>query len=199
MPSLRYTVTFDESVSGVDGADFTLALTGTASGRIASVTRIDGRTYQVLVDNLSGAGNVRLDLNASNTGIVDVAGNPISGGLDGSTYTIDRVAPTVTSVTVPASGTYTFTTNPANGNTIVLNGVTWTFTTGTPSGAQTKIQSTVSDTLVALVRDLNASGSASLNVATYTLNGLVVTITYDAVGAGGNAYPGALRLAGCCA
>jgi len=105
--SLRYTVTFDESVSGVDGADFTLALTGTASGRIASVTRIDGRTYQVLVDNLSSAGNVRLDLNASNTGIVDVAGNPISGGLDGSTYTIDRVAPTVTSVTVPASGTYT--------------------------------------------------------------------------------------------
>lgn len=105
--SLRYTVTFDESVSGVDSADFTLAVTGTASGRIASVTRIDGRTYQVLVDNLAGAGDVRLDLNARDTGIVDVAGNPISGGLDGSTYLIDRVAPTVTSVTVPARGTYT--------------------------------------------------------------------------------------------
>ncbi len=105
--SLRYTVTFDESVVGVDSADFTLAVTGSASGRIASVTRIDGRTYQVLVDNLAGAGNVRLDLNASNTGIADVAGNPITGGLDGSTYTIDRVAPSVTSVSVPASGTYT--------------------------------------------------------------------------------------------
>ncbi|MEG1959556.1 MAG: DUF4347 domain-containing protein [Pseudomonas sp.] len=105
--SLRYTVTFDESVSGVDSADFTLALTGTVSGRIASVTRIDGRTYQVLVDNLAGAGNVRLDLNTSNTGIVDVAGNSISGGLNGSTYTIDRVAPSVTSVTTPASGAYT--------------------------------------------------------------------------------------------
>ncbi|WP_425928250.1 DUF4347 domain-containing protein [Pseudomonas sp. NyZ201] len=105
--SLRYTVTFDESVSGVDSADFSLALTGSANGRIASVTRIDGRTYQVLVDNLSGVGNVRLDLNASNTGITDIAGNPISGGLAGSVYSIDRVAPSVTSVSVPASGTYT--------------------------------------------------------------------------------------------
>ncbi|MDR0281234.1 MAG: DUF4347 domain-containing protein [Paucimonas sp.] len=98
--SLRYTVTFDESVNGVDSADFALAVTGSASGRIASVTRIDGRTYQVLVDNLSGAGNVRLDLKASNTGIVDVAGNPLTGGLEGSTYTIDRVAPSVTAIEV---------------------------------------------------------------------------------------------------
>lgn len=105
--SLRYTVTFDESVTGVDSADFSLAFTGSASGRIALVTRIDGGTYQVLVDKLSGAGDVRLDLNASNTGIADIAGNPITGGLEGSAYSIDRVAPTVTSVTVPASGTYT--------------------------------------------------------------------------------------------
>ncbi|MFW3898427.1 DUF4347 domain-containing protein [Pseudomonas bharatica] len=105
--SVRYTVTFNESVSGVDSADFTLAFTGSASGRIASVTRIDGSTYQVLVDNLSGAGNVRLNLSASGTGIVDVAGNPITGGLNGSVYSIDRVAPSVTSVSVPPSGTYT--------------------------------------------------------------------------------------------
>ncbi|MEN5301117.1 DUF4347 domain-containing protein [Pseudomonas sp. TWI628] len=105
--SVHYTVTFNENVSGVDSADFSLAFTGSANGRIASITRIDGRTYEVLVDNLAGAGNVRLDLNGSNTGIVDVAGNPVSGGLAGSVYSIDRVAPSVTSVGVPASGTYT--------------------------------------------------------------------------------------------
>ncbi|MBK5012939.1 DUF4347 domain-containing protein [Pseudomonas sp. S60] len=105
--SLRYTVTFDESVTGVDSADFALALTGSASGRIASVTRIDGRTYLVVVDNLSGAGTVRLDLSASNTGITDGVGNPINGGLQGSTYSLDRVAPLVTSVSVPAPGAYT--------------------------------------------------------------------------------------------
>lgn len=104
--SVRYTVTFDESVSGVDSADFSLAFTGTASGRIASVEQVNGRTYTIVVDNLAGAGNVRLDLNSTGTGIVDIAGNPITGGLEGSSYSIDRVAPSVTSVGVPASGTY---------------------------------------------------------------------------------------------
>ena len=104
--SVRYTVTFDESVSGVDSADFSLAFTGTASGRIASVEQVNGRTYTIVVDNLAGVGNVRLDLNSTGTGIVDIAGNPITGGLEGSSYSIDRVAPSVTSVGVPASGTY---------------------------------------------------------------------------------------------
>lgn len=89
---------------------------------------------------------------------------------------------------IKASGTYTFTGNPTNGQTIILNGVTWTFVTGTPSGNQSKIQGTVADTVAELVRNLNASASASLTVATYTLNGLVVTITYDTIGTGGNSY-----------
>jgi len=64
----------------------------------------------------------------------------------------------------------------------------WTFVTGTPSGAQTKIRSTVQDTVVALVNDLNASANASLNVATYNCTSLVLNITYDVIGTGGNAY-----------
>ncbi|MBR7522572.1 DUF4347 domain-containing protein [Pseudomonas juntendi] len=104
--TLRYTVTFDESVSGVDSADFTLAFTGSASGRIAGVQQVDGRTYIVTVDSLAGAGNVRLDLNPSSTGIEDASGNPVRGGLAGSVYSVDRVAPSVTHVAVPVSGTY---------------------------------------------------------------------------------------------
>ncbi|WP_236185805.1 DUF4347 domain-containing protein [Pseudomonas juntendi] len=104
--TLRYTVTFDESVSGVDSADFTLAFTGSASGRIAGVQQVDGRTYIVTVDSLAGVGNVRLDLNPSSTGIEDASGNPVRGGLAGSVYSVDRVAPSVTHVAVPASGTY---------------------------------------------------------------------------------------------
>lgn len=104
--SVRYTVTFNEDVNGVDSADFSLAFTGSASGRIALVEQVNGRTYTILVDNLAGAGNVRLDLSASGTGIVDVAGNLINGGLQGAVYSLDRVAPSVSSVDVPASGTY---------------------------------------------------------------------------------------------
>ncbi|QPG62359.1 DUF4347 domain-containing protein [Pseudomonas sp. BIGb0427] len=104
--SLRYTVSFDESVSGVDLADFSLAFSASASGRISSVTQLDGRTYSVLVDNLSGVGTLRLDLNPTGTGITDAAGNALAGGLQGSSYSIDRVAPSVTAVAVPAAGSY---------------------------------------------------------------------------------------------
>jgi hypothetical protein len=104
--AIRYTVTFDETVNGVDSADFSLSFTGTSSGRIAAVERINGHTYSVLVDSLSGMGNVRLDLNASGSGIVDAAGNSLSGSLQGSSYSIDRVAPSISSVSLPAAGQY---------------------------------------------------------------------------------------------
>jgi hypothetical protein len=46
----------------------------------------------VVIDNLSGAGNVTLSLNGSGTGIVDAVDNAVTGGLTGETYAIDRVA-----------------------------------------------------------------------------------------------------------
>ncbi|RQP23189.1 DUF4347 domain-containing protein [Piscinibacter terrae] len=104
--SVGYTVTFSEDVSGVDASDFTLVATGGAAGSIASVTQVDAHTYTVTLNSVSGTGTLRLDLNASGTGIVDTAGNAITGGLDGAVYSVDRDAPTVSSVSVPANGTY---------------------------------------------------------------------------------------------
>ncbi|GGU56886.1 hypothetical protein GCM10009504_12330 [Pseudomonas laurentiana] len=104
--SVSFTITFDEDVSGVDTGDFVLALSGTANGTITSATRIDGRTWTVVVGNLSGVGNLGLNLNGSGTGIVDAANNSVTGGLTGATYAIDRVAPSVTGVDVPSNGTY---------------------------------------------------------------------------------------------
>ncbi|MEW5835206.1 MAG: Ig-like domain-containing protein, partial [Pseudomonadota bacterium] len=101
-----YTVTFSENVTGVDATDFTLGATGTAAGSIASVTQVDGHTYTVHVGTISGTGTLQLDLNASGTGIADIAGNAITSGLAGASYSVDRDAPTVTSVTVPPNGTY---------------------------------------------------------------------------------------------
>ncbi|MGR7921644.1 DUF4347 domain-containing protein [Zobellella denitrificans] len=104
--SVSYTVTFSEHVSGVDAADFSLVTTGTATGSIASVTQVDGQTYTVVVDGISGTGSIGLNLNGSGTGIADAAGNALTGGLAGESYSIDRDAPTVASVSVPANGTY---------------------------------------------------------------------------------------------
>lgn len=89
---------------------------------------------------------------------------------------------------IKASGTYTFVANPTAGQTIILNGVTWTFVSGTPTGNQTKIHSTVQNTVRALAQDLNASATAGIAVASYSLSGLVLNIYYDAIGTGGNAY-----------
>lgn len=104
--SVSFTVTFSEDVGGVDASDFDLVFGGGAGGSISSVTAVDGRTYTVVVGGLAGTGSLRLDLKGSGTGIVDSAGNAISGGLTGATYGIDRVAPSVTSVDVPTHGTY---------------------------------------------------------------------------------------------
>ncbi|MFG6456458.1 DUF4347 domain-containing protein [Pelomonas nitida] len=104
--SLGFTVSFSEDVSGVDATDFTLAATGSASGSITGVTQVDAHTYTVQLGNVAGTGNLQLNLKGSATGIVDVAGNVLSGGLAGEAYAVDRVVPTVTSIKLPTDGTY---------------------------------------------------------------------------------------------
>ncbi|BAL99988.1 MULTISPECIES: beta strand repeat-containing protein [Caldilinea] len=98
--SVRFTVTFSEAVTGVDGSDFSLATTGSIAG--ASVTGVSGSgsVYTVTVSTGTGSGTLRLDLKASGTGIQDLAGNPITGGFtSGEEYTVDKTAPTVVSIT----------------------------------------------------------------------------------------------------
>ncbi|MFB4391375.1 MULTISPECIES: Ig-like domain-containing protein [unclassified Pseudomonas] len=104
--SIRYTVTFSEAVNGVGIEDFLLVATGSAAGTLSGLTWIDARTVQVTVSGVSGIGTLGLNLNGSGTGITDMAGNAITGGLVGATYTVDRVAPQVTSVSVPVGVTY---------------------------------------------------------------------------------------------
>ena len=104
--SVSYTVTFSESVSGVDASDFSLIFTGSASGSIASVTTLNGQTYVVVVNGITGNGTLGLNLRNGGTGIADNAGNTLGGGLTGPAYAIDRTLPAVSSVSVPANGTY---------------------------------------------------------------------------------------------
>jgi len=68
--------------------DFDLKKTGSASGSIASVSGY-GTTYTVSINTITGWGTLRLDLNASGTGIIDNDLNPIVGGFtSGSTLTV---------------------------------------------------------------------------------------------------------------
>ncbi|RCL24753.1 pyrrolo-quinoline quinone, partial [Pseudomonas sp. AFG_SD02_1510_Pfu_092] len=105
-PSVRFTVTFSEPVNGVDLSDFSLASSGSASGTLSALRQLGDGVYEITVSGVSGTGTLGLDLKASGTGITDFAGNLLSGGLVGAAYSIDRDAPTVSSVGVPAAVPY---------------------------------------------------------------------------------------------
>lgn len=94
----------------------------------------------------------------------------------------------VSSLSVAATGTYTFTLNPTNNQTIILNGITWTFKTSGATGNQTNIGADLAATLTQLAIDLTASTSNSLVIALYTVSPTVLTITYRVGGTVGNAY-----------
>ncbi|MDT5269876.1 MAG: hypothetical protein QOH49_2062 [Acidobacteriota bacterium] len=84
-----FRVTFSEQVSGVDAADFAPTTTGSTNGTITNVSANTGTTFDVTVGPVTGTGTLRLDLKASGTGIIDVAGNAIVGGyITGQTYTV---------------------------------------------------------------------------------------------------------------
>ena len=94
------------------------------------------------------------------------------------------------SSTVKAYGSFTFSAQPANNSTITLNGVTWTFVTGSPTGNQTQIGVDLDATLTALATNLNASVDAEIAKVTYTADTAndQLDMEFDAAGTGGNSW-----------
>jgi hypothetical protein len=77
-PSVDYTLTFSEPVSGVDVSDFSLNVTGTVTGATVSNVTGSGDTYTVTVNTGSGDGTLALEIPATAT-VADLAGNPLAG------------------------------------------------------------------------------------------------------------------------
>lgn len=193
--SVQYTVTFSESVSGVDASDFTLSASGNANGSIAAVTG-SGTTWTVNVNNLTGNGTLRLDLNNSGTGVTDGAGNVVSGFTAGQAYTLDHTPPAAPSTPDMTSGTDTgqsstdnitanntpvFTGTAESGSTVTLydfNGTTVLGTTTADGGNWSITSSTLSDgahTLTAKATDAagnisNASSGLNITIDTVAPN-----------------------------
>ncbi|WEM94593.1 Ig-like domain-containing protein [Telluria mixta] len=201
--SVDYTVTFSDSVTGVDASDFALTASGTAAGHIAAVNG-SGTTYTVTVDSLAGDGTLRLDLNASGTGIQNGGSIAIGGGYtSGATYTLDHTAPNAPSTPDLSGGSDSGTSNTDNitanavpiitgtaeaGSTVTLydtNGTTVLGTTTTTNGTWSIAASTLADgnhRLTAKATD--AAGNVSNASAP-------LTIAIDTVAAA----PGAIALA----
>ncbi|MBB2483636.1 DUF4347 domain-containing protein [Mitsuaria sp. WAJ17] len=102
--SVSYSLVFSEAVTGLGVEDLSLVSSGTATGTLRSLTQVDARTYTVVLDGLSGVGELSLRLNASGSGIADAAGNALASGGPSQSYQLNPVVtpPPMVEVPVPA-------------------------------------------------------------------------------------------------
>ncbi len=89
LASVDFTVTFSESVTGVDASDFALMTTDVSGATISGVSGSNS-TYTVIVNTGNANGTIRLDVVDDDT-IMDTSGNRLNGGYtSGETYTITK-------------------------------------------------------------------------------------------------------------
>ena len=178
--SVDYTVTYNESVTGVDVSDFVLTTTGTAGGTIGSISG-SGTTYTVTVNTLSGDGTLRLDLNNSGTGIVNAGTQAITGGFtSGQTYTLDTTAPTAPSgldMTAGSDSGISDTDNITSDTTPTVTGG------GAEAGATVKLYDTDGTTLLGTT---TADGSGNWSITSSALTDGAHTLKAKVTDAAGN-------------
>lgn len=135
----------------------------------------------------SGSAVVTLSFSSASTvpGIVRI--DTVGSSVSCSAHVLSPLSGLTSLPGAEAAGNFTFAANPTAGDTILLNGVTWTFVASGATTHQTNIQGSLADTLTQLATDLSGVGSP-LNVATYSSTATQLEIVYNTVGTVGNAY-----------
>lgn len=88
-----------------------------------------------------------------------------------------------------ATGTVAITTNPTASQTVIINGETFTFRTGSaPLANDVLIGAASANTASNLAAKLNASTNPKVAVANYTVATSTVTVTYGSKGTEGNTF-----------
>lgn len=87
-----------------------------------------------------------------------------------------------------ASGTIKVTTNPTDGKTVIVNGVTFTFKTSPTLPTDVKLGATPADTATNLKNALAASSNSAVSAAEYSVATDTVTVTYRIYGVEGHAF-----------
>ncbi|MCA8945059.1 MAG: IPT/TIG domain-containing protein, partial [Planctomycetes bacterium] len=106
--SVVYRVTFAASAGGISTSNFTTTTTGSISGTSVTGVSGSGTTWDVTVNTGSGDGTIRLDMTNDSGVNPSLTNIPFTSG---QTYTIDKTAPTVSSI-VRAG------TNPTNATSV---------------------------------------------------------------------------------
>ncbi len=108
--SVNFTVTFSESVTGVNIGDFNLTTTGVSGSAVSGVSGT-GSVYTVTANTGSGNGTIRLNVTDNNS-IVDAASNPLGGASVGDG---NFTAGEVYTITKSGGGDTTGVFRPGNG------------------------------------------------------------------------------------
>lgn len=87
-----------------------------------------------------------------------------------------------------AAGTITFSVIPVADSTVTINGSVFTFKASAVEVGDVLIGANLAATLTTLAADLNASADVLVTPATYSENGTVLTVTYDAKSVSGNSF-----------
>jgi hypothetical protein len=181
--TVDWTVTFSESVTGVDMTDFTLVRSGGLTG--GSVTSVTGSGATRTVSASTGSGDGSLGLNlVDNNSIVDGASNPLgnsaggaNGNFTGQTYTIDKTGPSVT-INQAAGQADPTGVSPIN-FTVVFSEVVTGFATGDVTLAGTAGATTATVTGSGTTYNVAVSGMTVTGSVTATVGAANAT---DAVG-----------------
>src|SRR5215211_44368 len=166
---LDWTVTFSESVIGVDASDFNLVNTGLGGSPAITNVSGSGASYTVTASSGSGTGTLGLNL-TDNDSIKDAANNPLggtgsgNGNFTGDAYVIDRAAPTMTGSAVLGPD---FTAAYTTGNWTKQD-VRVTFTCADTGGSG--LTSTSGNNVQNFTTETSASGATATSGGTCTDN-----------------------------
>jgi hypothetical protein len=193
-------VTLDPvSISGATNANpavLTFGAQGAVSATIDNSLTTQPYAPGDLITLAGGTTNSPAILEVTSSKLLSILGNFGGDGytvadtitLAGGTFSAAAVVTVAAVKSVKATGTITFIANPSNGDTIDLDGTTWTFVTALAAPMQTQIQGSLAATLSQLAIDLNASADANVSQATYTVDTTVLYVEFDVAGVGGNAF-----------
>lgn len=96
--SVTFTVTFSEDVSGFNNVnDLIVGTTGTAAWTFNSITPVNASTYDVVLDGLSGDGEITLTI-ATYSDVQDILGNALESSVTSAAVTLDNNGPVITSI-----------------------------------------------------------------------------------------------------
>lgn len=161
-----------------------------AQSAIALFTQVTSGGFDVTID---GAVQTLTGLNFSTSLNLNGVASVITTALGGTGIcTWNGLQFVITSATtgagVEATGTIVLTGNPANSDTITVNGTLITFVTGTATGSQVHIGASAQITAANLNTFLANSVNTNIVQASYSIVAETITVTFNQVGTGGNAF-----------